>query len=103
MRSGEVGDVDSVDFTDDENRTVVTVSIPRSGDGMYIAHVMPMCSDDQIRVELHRGKGLAVIGSSTGRPEWAAACRPPRLPRRHDHSSRFQLWRPPSHKERRLE
>ncbi|MFJ6759970.1 hypothetical protein ACIQNK_33735 [Streptomyces sp. NPDC091273] len=72
MRSGEVGDVDSVDFTDDENRTVVTVSIPRSGDGRYIAHLMPMCSDDQIRVELHREKGLAVIESSTGWPEWGS-------------------------------
>lgn len=81
MRSGEVGDVDSVDFTDDENRTVVTVSIPRSGDGMYIAHLMPMCSDDHIRVELHREKGLAVIGSGTACRNGAAACRPPRLPR----------------------
>ncbi|WP_267820455.1 hypothetical protein [Streptomyces sp. H27-H1] len=33
---------------------------------------MPMCSDDQIRVELHREKDLAVIGSSTGWPEWGS-------------------------------
>lgn len=69
MRSGEVADVDNVDFTDDENSAVVTVHSPRSGDGMYIAHPMPMWGDDQIRVELHREKGLAVIGSSTGWPE----------------------------------
>ncbi len=50
MRSGEVGDVDDVDSTDDENSTVVTVNIPRSGDAMYIVHLMPMCGDDRIRV-----------------------------------------------------
>ncbi|MFJ6484225.1 MULTISPECIES: hypothetical protein [unclassified Streptomyces] len=69
MRSGEVGDVGNVDSTDDESSALVTVNIPRSGDGMYVVHLMPMGSDDQIRVELHREKGLAVIGSSTGWPE----------------------------------
>ncbi|MFD0270131.1 hypothetical protein ACFVGY_26760 [Streptomyces sp. NPDC127106] len=72
MRSGEVGDVDDVDSTDDENSTVVTVNIPRSGDGMYIVHLMPMRGDDRFRVELQREKDLAVIGSSTGRPEWGS-------------------------------
>ncbi|MFH7596053.1 hypothetical protein WDV06_13250 [Streptomyces racemochromogenes] len=103
MRSGEVGDVDDVDSTDDENSTAVTVNIPRSGDGMYIVHLMSMCGDDRIRVELQREKALAVIGSVTGRPEWAAARRPPRLRRRQDRGSRLQLWRPSSHQEWRLE
>ncbi|MFF3625102.1 hypothetical protein [Streptomyces sp. NPDC002467] len=71
-RSGEVGDVGNTDFTDDEDSTVVTVNIPRSGDGMYIVRLMQVCGDDRIRVELHREKGLAVIGSSTGRPEWGS-------------------------------
>ncbi|MFJ2822413.1 hypothetical protein ACIO7M_15020 [Streptomyces toxytricini] len=72
MRSGEVGDVDDVGSTNDENSTVVTVNIPRSGDGMYIVDLMPMCGDDRIRVELQREKDLAVIGSSAGRPEWGS-------------------------------
>ncbi|MEV0412401.1 hypothetical protein AB0I68_16735 [Streptomyces sp. NPDC050448] len=48
------------------------MNIPRSGDRMYIVHLMPMCGDDQIRVELHREEDLAVIGSSTGWPEWGS-------------------------------
>ncbi|MFJ3858337.1 hypothetical protein ACIPRL_19085 [Streptomyces sp. NPDC090085] len=51
------------------------MSIPRSGDGMCIAHLVPMCSDDRIRVELHREKGLAVIGPSAGWPEWDSGMR----------------------------
>ncbi|MFJ3861530.1 hypothetical protein ACIPRL_35550 [Streptomyces sp. NPDC090085] len=77
MRSGEVGDIGDVDFTDDENSTVVTVNIPRSGDGMCIVHLMSMWGDDRIRVELHPEKGLAVTGSSTGRPERGSGTQAP--------------------------
>lgn len=102
MRSGEAGDIGNVDFTNGENGTVVTVYVSRSGDGMYTVHLMPMCDDDQIRVELHREKDLVVIEVLAGRYE-PATCRPPRLSRHRGHSSRLQLRRPPSHRERRLE
>ncbi|MEU0942436.1 hypothetical protein ABZ379_06510 [Streptomyces canus] len=67
MRSGEAGDVGNVDFTDDEDSTVVPMHVSRSDDGMY-THRMPTCEDDQIRVELHREKDLAVIDLSACRP-----------------------------------
>jgi Cu/Zn superoxide dismutase len=68
MRSGEAGDIGNVDFTNGENGTVVTVHVSRSDDGMYTVHLMPMRNDDQIRVELHREKNLAIIEPSTSRP-----------------------------------
>lgn len=68
MRSGEAGDIGDVDFTNAENGTVVTVHVSRSDDGMYTVHLMPMRNDDQIRVELHREKDLAVIEPGTGGP-----------------------------------
>lgn len=68
MRSGEAEDIGSVDFTNGENGTAVTVHVSRSDDEMYTVHLMPMCDDDQIRVELHREKGLAVIEPGTSRP-----------------------------------
>ncbi|MFG3403712.1 hypothetical protein [Streptomyces sp. NPDC048142] len=67
MRSGDAEDIGDVDFTD-EDSTVVTVHVSHSDDGMYTVHLMPMCNDDQIRVELHRGKDLAIIEPSTSRP-----------------------------------
>ncbi|MGW3202060.1 hypothetical protein ACWDBD_47685 [Streptomyces sp. NPDC001118] len=67
-RSGEAGDIGNVDFTNGENSTVVTVYVSRSDDGLYTVHLMPMCSDDQIRVEFHGEKGPAIIESGTGRP-----------------------------------
>ncbi|MEV4190330.1 hypothetical protein [Streptomyces toxytricini] len=77
MRSGEVGDISDVDFTDDENSPVVTVNVPRGGDGMCIVHLMSRRGDDRIRVQLHREKDLAVIGSRTGRPERGSGTRAP--------------------------
>ncbi|WP_434598288.1 hypothetical protein [Streptomyces sp. A5-4] len=68
MRSGQADDIGNVDFTDDEDSTVVTVHVSRSDDGRYTVHLMPMCSDDRIRVELHLEKDLAIIESSTSRP-----------------------------------
>ncbi|WP_329142850.1 hypothetical protein OIU91_04285 [Streptomyces sp. NBC_01456] len=68
MRSGEAEDIGNVDFTTDEDSTIVTVHVSRSEDGMYTVHLMPMCDDDQIRVELHREKDLAIIEPGTGRP-----------------------------------
>ncbi|WP_405749228.1 hypothetical protein OG232_04130 [Streptomyces sp. NBC_01411] len=68
VRSGEAGDVGDVDLTNGENGTVVTVHVSRSDDGMYTVHLMPMCDDAQIRVELHREKDLAVIEPSASRP-----------------------------------
>ncbi|NEA18983.1 hypothetical protein [Streptomyces halstedii] len=66
MRSGNADDIGNVDFTDDADRTVVTVHISRS-DGMYTVHLMPACGDDQIRVELHAEKGRITIEADTGR------------------------------------
>ncbi|MEU7322487.1 hypothetical protein ABZ682_18280 [Streptomyces griseoviridis] len=68
MHSGETGDIGNVDFTNGENGVVVTVHVSRSDDGMYTVHLMPMCDDDQIRVEFHREKDLAIIEPSTSRP-----------------------------------
>ncbi|MDQ1031326.1 putative nucleic acid-binding Zn-ribbon protein [Streptomyces umbrinus] len=68
MCAGEARDIGNVDFTNGENGTVVTVHVSRSDDGMYTVHLMPMCDDDQIHVELQRGKDLAVIEPSTSRP-----------------------------------
>ncbi|MEH0490546.1 hypothetical protein QBA78_36430 [Streptomyces scabiei] len=68
MRSGEAGGIGNVDFTNGENGTVVTVHASRSDDRMYTVHLMPMCDDDQIRVELHREKDLAVIEPGTSQP-----------------------------------
>ncbi|MFJ2420665.1 hypothetical protein [Streptomyces brevispora] len=67
MRSDEAEEIGNVDFTNDEDSTVVTVHVSRGDDGMYTVHLMPMCSDDQIRVEFHGEKGLAVIEPSTSR------------------------------------
>ncbi|MEW1548406.1 hypothetical protein [Streptomyces tsukubensis] len=68
MRSGEAEDIGNVDFTNDGGCTIVTVHVSRSDDGMYTAHVMPMWSEDQVRVELHREMDLAVIEPRTSRP-----------------------------------
>ena len=68
MRSGEAEDIGNVDFTNGENDTLVTVHVSRSDAGMYTVHLTPMCDDDQIRVELHREKDLAVIEPSTSQP-----------------------------------
>ncbi|NUQ96154.1 MAG: hypothetical protein HOY79_06175 [Streptomyces sp.] len=68
MKSGETEDVGNVDFTDDEDSTVVTVHVSRSDDGMYTVHLMPGCDDDQIRVELHREMDLAIIEHGASRP-----------------------------------
>ncbi|MFE7114097.1 hypothetical protein ACFU99_01550 [Streptomyces sp. NPDC057654] len=67
MRSGEAGGIGNVDFTNDENSTVVTVHVSRD-DGMYTVHLIPMFSDDQIRVELHRRKNLVMIEPGADRP-----------------------------------
>ncbi|MGW0920633.1 hypothetical protein ACWD3J_16650 [Streptomyces sp. NPDC002755] len=67
MRSGDAEDIGDVDFTD-EDGTVVTVHVSHSDDEMYTVHLIPMCNDDQIRVELHREKDLAMTEPSTGRP-----------------------------------
>lgn len=58
----------NVDFTNGENGTVVTVHVSRSDDGMYTVHLMPMCNEDQIRVELQREMDLAIIEPGTSRP-----------------------------------
>ena len=68
MCSGEAEDIGNVDFSNGVNGTVVTVHVSRSDAGMYTVHLTPMCDDDQIRVELHREKGLAIIEPSTSRP-----------------------------------
>ncbi|MFK0179636.1 hypothetical protein ACIQVR_27120 [Streptomyces xanthochromogenes] len=68
MRSGEAEDIGNVDFTNDEDSTIVTTHVSRSDDGIYTVHLLPMCDDDQIRVELHREKDLAVIEPGTSRP-----------------------------------
>ncbi|MFJ5071688.1 hypothetical protein ACIQC7_35260 [Kitasatospora sp. NPDC088556] len=68
MRSGEAEGIGNVDFTNDEGSTIVTVHVSRSDDGMYTVHLMPMWSDDQVRVELHRKMGLAVIEPCISRP-----------------------------------
>ncbi|MGW0881313.1 hypothetical protein [Streptomyces sp. NPDC002671] len=67
MRSGDPEDIGNVDF-DDESSPVVTVHVSRRDDGMYTVHLMPMCDDDQIRVELHREMDLAIIEPGTSRP-----------------------------------
>lgn len=64
MRSGDTEDIGDVDFTD-EDSTVVTVHVSHSDDGMCAVHLMPMCNDDRIRVELHREKDLAIIEPSS--------------------------------------
>ncbi|MFD8609465.1 hypothetical protein [Streptomyces sp. NPDC059631] len=68
MRSGEAGDIGNVDFTNDGGCTIVTVHVSRRDDGMYTVHLMPMWSDDQVRVELHREMDLAVIEPCISRP-----------------------------------
>jgi hypothetical protein len=68
MRSGEAEDIGNVDFTNDEGSTIVTVHVSRSDDGMYTVHLVPMWNDDQIRIELHREKDLAIIEPCTSRP-----------------------------------
>ncbi|MFE0138408.1 hypothetical protein ACFWY6_43760 [Streptomyces sp. NPDC059037] len=67
MHSGDAEDIGNVDFTDVEDRTVVTVHISRAGSGMFTVHLMPACEDDQIRVELHAEKGTVTIEADTGR------------------------------------
>ncbi|WP_326742819.1 hypothetical protein [Streptomyces sp. NBC_01768] len=67
MRSGDAEDIGNVDFTNDEDSTVVTAHVSRSDDGMYTVHRMPMRDDEKIRVELHCKKGLAVIEPGTSR------------------------------------
>ncbi|MFF8918018.1 hypothetical protein ACF08M_33130 [Streptomyces sp. NPDC015032] len=67
MRSGEAEDIGNVDFTNEEDCTVVTAHVSRGDDGMYTVHLMPMCGDDEIRVEFHGEKGLAVIEPGTSR------------------------------------
>lgn len=68
MRSGDAEDIGDVDFTD-EDSTVVTVHVPHSDDGMYTVRLMPMCNDDQIRLELHpECRDLAIIETSTSQP-----------------------------------
>ncbi|MGW0897569.1 hypothetical protein ACWD0G_11320 [Streptomyces goshikiensis] len=47
---------------------VVTAHVSRSDDGMCTVHLMSVCYDHQIRVELHREKDLAIIEPSTSRP-----------------------------------
>ncbi|MFJ8028790.1 hypothetical protein [Streptomyces sp. NPDC096311] len=68
MRSDEAGDIGNVDFTNGENGTVITAHVSRGNDGMYTVHLLPMCDEDQIRVEFHREKGLAIIEPGTSRP-----------------------------------
>ncbi|KAB7839457.1 hypothetical protein [Streptomyces mobaraensis] len=68
MHSGAVEDIGNVDFTNDEDSTIVTVHVSRSDDGMYTVHLMPMCRDGQIRVEFHGENGLFMIDSGTSRP-----------------------------------
>ncbi|MDX2547490.1 hypothetical protein ACOT81_38500 [Streptomyces sp. WI04-05B] len=67
MRSGNADDIGNVDFTDDADRTVVTVHVSRSDDGMFTVHLMPACGDDRIRVELHAEKGRVTSEANTGR------------------------------------
>ncbi|MCX5103515.1 hypothetical protein [Streptomyces sp. NBC_00439] len=67
MRSGQAEGI-GVDFTNDENNTVVTVHVSHSNDGLYTVHLMPMRDDEKIRVELHCKKGLVVIESDAERP-----------------------------------
>ncbi|WP_371793071.1 hypothetical protein OG285_32595 [Streptomyces sp. NBC_01471] len=67
MRSGDEDAIGNVDFTDDEDSAIVTVHVSRGDDGIYTIHLMPMCSDDQIRVELHAEKGTVTIEADTGR------------------------------------
>ncbi|MFC8125490.1 hypothetical protein [Streptomyces sp. NPDC057302] len=67
MHSGNAEDIGKVDFTDVEDRTVVTVHISRADSGMFSVHLMPACGDDQIRVELHADKGTVTIEADTGR------------------------------------
>ncbi|MGW0536357.1 hypothetical protein [Streptomyces sp. NPDC003032] len=67
MRSGDAEDIGNVDFTDVEDRTVVTVHISRASSGMFTVHLMPACGDDQIRVELHAEKDTVTIEADTGR------------------------------------
>lgn len=40
MRSGNADDIGNVDFTDDADRTVVTVHVSRSDDGMFTVHLI---------------------------------------------------------------
>ncbi|MFI1408806.1 hypothetical protein ACH4Y0_02530 [Streptomyces sp. NPDC020707] len=68
MRSGDAEDIGNVDFTNDEDSAIVTVHVSRSDDGMYTVHLMPTCNEDQIRVELHREKDLAIIEPSSRQP-----------------------------------
>lgn len=68
MRSGNEEDIGNVDFTNEEDRTIVTVHVSRGDNGMYTVHLMPACGDDQIRVEFHGNEGQAVIDPQTGRP-----------------------------------
>ncbi|MFD9868500.1 hypothetical protein ACFXI8_27030 [Streptomyces niveus] len=67
MRSGNEDDIGNIDFTNDEDSTIVTVHVSHSDDGMYTVHLMPTCGDDQIRVELHAEKGPVTIEADTGR------------------------------------
>lgn len=67
MRSGNADDIGNVDFTDDADRTVVTVHISRVDNGMFTVHLMPACGDDQIRVEPYAEKGTVTIEADTGR------------------------------------
>ncbi|WP_405824261.1 hypothetical protein OG705_29260 [Streptomyces sp. NBC_00838] len=67
MRSGNEDDVGNVDFTNDEDSTIVTVHVSRREDGMYTVHLLPAGGDDQIRVEFHGEEGQAVIDPQTCR------------------------------------
>ncbi|MBK3582658.1 hypothetical protein JHN49_02640 [Streptomyces sp. MBT57] len=67
MRSGDAESIGNVDFTDDEDRTVVTVHISRADNGVFTVHLMPASGDDQIRVELHAAKGTVTIEGDAGR------------------------------------
>ncbi|MFJ5740035.1 hypothetical protein [Streptomyces microflavus] len=67
MRSGDAESIGNVDFTNDEDRTVVTVHISRADSGVFTVHLMPAGGDDQIRVELHAKKGTVTIEADAGR------------------------------------
>ncbi len=103
MRSGEAGGIGNVDFTNGENGTVVTVHVSRSDDRMYTVHLMPMCDDDQIRRRAPPGEGPGRHRTRYQPAGMSQRHAGRRLSRHRGHSSRLQLWRPPSHQERRLE
>ncbi|MFK0154154.1 hypothetical protein ACIQVK_19035 [Streptomyces sp. NPDC090493] len=67
MRSGEAEGIGNVDFTNDEDNTVVTVHVSRGDDGMYTVHLVPMCSEDQIRLEFHGEEDVVMIEPGTSR------------------------------------